>query len=123
MQQVLCDYPSIIHNMKVEGYTLHKLHDMGLHAAYNFVSYLSEIKKQDKTTVKLYSYPATPWDFLKEKYAPKWFLGRWPVKYSTRDVEVLSEKHFMCPHLVLSDNYPHVMWMHTGGEFQPESTD
>ena len=38
-------------------------------------------------TVKLasVSYPATWWDAFKERWAPAWFLRRWPASYSTFD--------------------------------------
>lgn len=33
------------------------------------------------------SYPANWWEAVKERFAPKWFLKRYPVKYETKGVK------------------------------------
>jgi hypothetical protein len=58
--------------------------------------------------------PATPWEFFKQKYAPKWFLRRWPVKMETKEFRVAIHHHYVCPHIdVPSDkgNHVHYAWM------------
>jgi hypothetical protein len=44
------------------------------------------------------SYPTTWWDAVKERFAPLWFLERWPVRYS----EVMLELANVYPNLRLS---------------------
>ena len=50
-------------------------------------------------------------DFIKDKYAPKWFKDRWPVQYTSKKVKTHSTTHFMCPHLPTESSYPHVLWL------------
>lgn len=39
-------------------------------------------KTEPKTNTKdLQKYPSTLWDYFKEKYSPKWFIDKYPVKY------------------------------------------
>lgn len=101
------DYPTVASNMKVERMIAHDLE----HVAYVFHSFLSNIHKQDKVETALYSYPATVWEFFKERLAPVWFLKKYPVRYETKKIATVVEKNFMCPHMELSDNYPHALWM------------
>jgi hypothetical protein len=101
------EYPVIANNMQMDVLPVPYSRDI----EHIFHSFLSNIHKNDKEKTTLYSYPATPWEFYKEKYAPKWMLKRWPVRYETKDVVVWSEKNFMCPHISLDTNYPHVLWL------------
>lgn len=69
--------------------------------------------KVDRLEPESIDFPATPWDFAKQQYAPKWFLDRWPVKYKTTVVNKNIHKHFVCPHInIKDDNYPHIAWMY-----------
>jgi len=53
-------------------------------------------------------YPATMWEELKEDFAPRWFLRRFPVRYS-KDIVHHTSKHFhVCPHLNYKENRKHV---------------
>jgi len=102
------EYPAVADNMRMEKFYLH---DIPEYVSYTFTSFLSHIQKQDKQETTLYKYPATVWEFFKEKYAPKWFLKRWPVTYETKKIATHIEKNFMCPHLSVPSQAPHVYWM------------
>ena len=100
-------YPMVAQNMTVE-----RLADLyAERVVYAFMSYLANVHRDDKETITIYEYPATAWDFLKEKYAPKWLLKRWPVLYAKKEVVVYSTQNFMCPHLPTEPTYPHAMWL------------
>lgn len=107
IQKLRTNYPMIAENMTVEKYPCPD--DLGVSMA--FMSYLANVHRSDKETVTVYEYPATAWDFIKEKYAPKWFLKYSPVHYERKKVVVYNEKNFMCPHLPTEDTYPHVLWL------------
>jgi hypothetical protein len=107
VERLRIDYPMVAQTLRVQTYPC--LDDGYISMA--FISYLANVRKDDKETVTVYEYPATAWDFIKEKYAPKWLLTRRPVRYERKDVVVHSEKHFMCPHLPTESSYPHVMWL------------
>ena len=69
--------------------------------------------KVDRIEPESIDCPATPWDFVKQEYAPKWFLERWPVKMKTTVVNKTIHKHFVCPHInIKEDRYPHIVWMY-----------
>ena len=102
VERLRTDYPMIAQNMTVEKFPCP--HDQYVSMA--FLSFLANVHRDDKETITVYEYPATAWDFIKEKYAPKWFLERWPVLYAKKEVVVHSEKNFMCPHLPTEPTYP-----------------
>jgi hypothetical protein len=58
-------------------------------------------------------FPSSPWQFLKQLHAPKWFLNHWPVKTKTTTVEIAHHHHFVCPHVKVEDKNQHFMWMGT----------
>ena len=69
--------------------------------------------KVDRIEPESIDFPATPWDFWKQEYAPKWFLERWPVKMKTTVVNKNIHKHYVCPHInIKEDRYPHIAWMY-----------
>ena len=35
-----------------------------------------------------YKVPISAWEFLKQDYAPKWFLKKWPVKYKVTTIDI-----------------------------------
>lgn len=107
VEKLRTDYPMVAQNLTIER---HPCPDERA-VIWAFMSYLADVHRDDKDTVTLYKYPATPWDFIKDKYAPKWFLKRWPVRYESKEVVVHSLKHFMCPHLPTEPVYPHAIWL------------
>ena len=59
-------------------------------------------------------FPASPWQFFKQQYAPKWFLRRFPVVMETKHFRVAIHHHYVCPHVeVPNEKGPHVhyAWM------------
>jgi hypothetical protein len=76
-------------------------------------SWILDGHKVDRIEPESIDFPATPWDFWKQEYAPKWFLERWPVKMKTTVVNRNIHKHFVCPHInIKEDRYPHIVWMY-----------
>jgi len=69
--------------------------------------------KVDRIEPESIDFPATPWEFWKQEYAPKWFLERWPVKMKTTVVTKNIHQHYVCPHInIKDDKYPHIVWMY-----------
>lgn len=59
-------------------------------------------------------FPATPWEFFKQEYAPKWFLKRWPVKMQKTQYVCEVHHHHICPHVEAPEEYSphrHYLWM------------
>ena len=76
-------------------------------------SWILDGHKVDRIEPESIDFPATPWDFWKQEYAPKWFLERWPVKMKTTVVNKNIHKHYVCPHInIKEDRYPHIAWMY-----------
>jgi|SRR5882757_143959 len=68
----------------------------------------------DKSEYGEISVSDGPWECFKEKYAPKWFLKRWPVKYREIRYESARSHYNVCPHWAEDfhrDKIPHLMWM------------
>lgn len=85
-------------------------------------AWLLDGHKQDvsKETTDIY-YPATPWQFFKQLYAPKWYLRKWPVKNTIKRVVVAEHHHHMCPHVVVDNKADHFRWMARMSGQWPES--
>ena len=58
-------------------------------------------------------WPKTWWDAVKERFAPNWFLRRWPVDYHRIDVEQPIYGP-TCPHLVTAPQQRHLEWIEYG---------
>jgi hypothetical protein len=101
------DMQMIADNLRVHSYPSY----LADHVTFWFTSFVANVSRHDTEETELYSYPATPWDFIKENFAPAWFLKRWPVEYVSKKVPVRVTRNFMCPHLSVPDTFPHVFWM------------
>ena len=83
-------------------------------AAMLRVWFVSGHKLDVLTERDTFEFPSSPWEFFKQKYAPKWFLKRWPVKTETKEFRVAIHHHYVCPHIEPpSGNGPniHYAWM------------
>jgi hypothetical protein len=72
--------------------------------------------KIDRADSNEIEFPASPWQFFKQQYAPKWWLRRWPVVIQMRTITVAIHHHYICPHVAVDpDNLrttdPHYLWM------------
>lgn len=63
---------------------------------------------------KQLEFPATPWQFFKQVYAPAWFLKRWPVVMRKETFVTEEHHHHLCPHLVTDDSFKHAMYLYNG---------
>ena len=68
--------------------------------------------KQDRIETDIIEFPTSPWQFFKERYAPKWWLRRWPVICSNRPIRVAVHHHYVCPHVAVDNNDPHGHTIH-----------
>jgi hypothetical protein len=104
------DYQSIGENARLDILEMKDVHDKIL---VYVRSWILDGHKIDRLESESIDFPATPWDFVKLKYAPKWFLERWPVKYKTTMVTKNIHQHYVCPHINMRDDRnPHIAWMY-----------
>ena len=61
--------------------------------------FMSGHKTDVLTERDTFEFPASPWEFFKQKYAPEWFLRRWPVKTEMKEFRVSVHRHYVCPHV------------------------
>lgn len=64
-------------------------------------------------------WPADWRQALKERFAPAWFLRRWPVKYAKKRIEHTLEAHIVVPD-VLVDRDVFYLYEFDGQPFNPE---
>jgi hypothetical protein len=88
--------------------------------------FLNGHKTDNLTERDTFEFPASPWEFFKQEYAPKWFLRRYPVKMQTKEFRVSVHHHYVCPHIeVPNDKGPlvHYAWMgKMSGQISPDET-
>lgn len=66
-----------------------------------------------KTYTKPFRFPAGIWQHIKQKYAPQWFLKRWPVKFD--EFVTATEIYHICPHAnVKWEDRAHIEFMNMG---------
>lgn len=58
-------------------------------------------------------WPQDWWEAVKDRWAPHWFLRRWPVKWKRISVHK-NVKTRMCPHLNVKTQGPHVQFLQHG---------
>lgn len=108
--KVRSEYPAIGENAVV---SLRELSDTVDGMVVLVRTWMLDGHKLDRTETSTIEFPATPWEFFKQEYAPKWFLGRWPVKYKQTTVNTAFHHHYVCPHINMKeDKHVHVMWMY-----------
>lgn len=56
-------------------------------------------------SVDLARWPADWWQAVKERFAPTWFLNRWPVKWETKEVKHTFEVKAVLPRVVKEEEY------------------
>lgn len=71
------------------------------------------IKDRERTiTVE---YPDGVWQMWKQKFAPRWFATRYPVRMKSETHTVEINHYFVCPHVhVPADSTLHLKFMATG---------
>ena len=97
------------------GLSLRELPDVAEEfAAILRVWFLSGHKVDVLTESDFIDFPASPWQFFKQQYAPKWVMRRWPVIVEAKHFRVAIHHHYVCPHVDVPDgkgSYVHYAWM------------
>jgi hypothetical protein len=76
----------------------------------SFYLFANKVHTEEREDV-VRTYPATMWEELKRDFAPRWFKGRFPVRYS-KDITHHTHKHYhVCPHLNYKDEAKHLKFM------------
>lgn len=60
-------------------------------------------------------YPDGWWQAVRERWAPAWWLRRWPVRYRT--IAVRGQVYRICPHMAVPEgtgNHYHVKYLEEG---------
>ncbi len=60
----------------------------------------------EESQVREVSYPRDWWEAVKQRFAPSWFLCRWPIRFRTHRLEVKSYGA-VCPHHDIQAREPH----------------
>jgi hypothetical protein len=104
---ILPDYPLIRDNARI------RVFEQAVGGAVIQVqSWILDAHKSDvRIERREIEFPATPWEFFKQSYAPAWFLKRWPVKTKTTTYDWSEHHHFVCPHVKVEDRGEHFKWM------------
>lgn len=67
------------------------------------------------TEVIEFKAPLDWWQAFRERWFPRWWLRRHPVRYRVERREVLKRvtvhRYNVCPHIKVQDNTPHVAWL------------
>jgi hypothetical protein len=66
---------------------------------FRFRSYLAGAKHESTHVEQTIKVPLSWWDHVKERFAPKWFLKRWPTQYRTIEVKRVVTITNICPHI------------------------
>ena len=111
--------------LESEGPDLQVFVDQMAHAVVcdirGFVLKMAEQKelKRTKTAEQSVIYPRDWWQAFRQRWAPKWWLDRYPVQMTTVTIATQTdvvEKHEtrICPHTRVPDNRPHFHYLATG---------
>ena len=74
-------------------------------------SYVHAMPKERITIFK--QWPADWWQAFRERWFPKWWLRRWPVRYETIDIDRTLYGR-VCPHIAQPKSGPHLVWLARG---------
>lgn len=108
---VMEEYPALSENMETR---VKRAHDHVNRCVLFLKTWMLDGHKVARTEMTKINFPASPWDFFKQEYFPKWALERWPVKQNEMEVPFAVHHHHICPHLVVDDRHQHIMFMYEG---------
>lgn len=77
---------------------------------------LSKTVREEEGTV-LFRCPADWWQAVRERWAPKWWLRRHPVRYREERIVTRRAVYHLCPHIDITtrDGHPvHYAWLVRG---------
>ena len=101
------DYPLLGMNAKVQVVEQAQGGCVMMMTAWLLDGHKQDVRKESEDI----EFPATPWQFFKKLYMPKWFVRRWPVRNTTTRLTVAEHHHYLCPHVPVEDSGIHFRWM------------
>jgi hypothetical protein len=80
-------------------------------------SYILAMEKECERVAVTVTVPRDWWEAVRERWIPKWWLKRWPVKYRTVTSGKDVKKYRVCPHVNVKtrDDTRHFEWLMTKG--------
>lgn len=84
--------------LQVEAYLCQRTQDLVLRIT---TAVIAKERVEEEVCTRKVACPANWWQHFRERWFPKWWLARWPVRYKFTDIEI--HKHYYC--------CPHVAWV------------
>ncbi len=105
----MADLPFLRNHMEVAC----RLEDAGHRLVLNMQSYV--LGKRERTIDVERQWPKDWWEAIKLRFAPQWFLKRWPVQYERISIHEVVWR--VCPHVDLKmpdQQQSHFQWLENG---------
>lgn len=110
VQSALSDYAALAYNAKLSVMQDQVIRQM----VFQMTSWCACGRIPDSVEIEHVAWPANTWQMFKENHAPEWFTSRFPVKYERLEIKKTVNHYFVCPHIRVPDNRPHIQFMMTG---------
>ena len=107
--EIMTDYPGLSQNAKF---------DMIRYEAEQLIltmkTWCATGRIPDYAETEIVEWPDGVWQAFKEKFMPKWFVRRYPVRHASKTIVTERNFYFVCPHIRVPDDRTHIKFMLTG---------
>lgn len=108
---VMEEYPGLSRNL---DFRVNEAHDHINRCVMFLKGWMLDGHKVVRVEDHTINFPASPWDFFKQRHFPAWALRWWPVKEAEHRFAVHEHHHHICPHMVADPQDRHIMFMYEG---------
>lgn len=109
-KQMMEEYPGLVGNMELTEFKVAQIDSLIL----QMTSWCVAGRVPSDSLIETVRWPRDAWEMFKDRWMPKWFTDRWPVRYAEREIKTTVNHYFVCPHLVTDPHSQHVKFMATG---------
>jgi hypothetical protein len=95
VQRALSRYPAISQNAEFRHVLTQSVDELILTLTTWCASGRIPSRKETETV----RWPDGPWEAFKQKYMPRWFVTRCPVRMTEKIIETAVHHYFVCPHI------------------------
>jgi hypothetical protein len=115
VQSALVQYPALAQNAKFRNHLLQQNVDQ---MVMTITTWCASGRIPTRSETETVRWPDGVWQMFKQQYMPHWFLSKFPVRFTEKEVEKTTYHYFVCPHIDTPaqgrDRLIHVKFMATG---------
>jgi len=107
---MMSDYPTLRDNAKIQEIFSQSVKQI----VFQMTSWCSSGRIPDMEVWEQVQWPDGVWQMFKSKFMPRWFVEKYPVLMAEKRIKTQTNHYFVCPHIGVPNDRPHIQFMMTG---------